>query len=89
LRREIREETNLEIDRIAFVMAQDCIFSTEFYRRVHFVLLNYTCQVAGGADVKLNEEAQEFQWTAPAAALQLPLNQPTRTLLERVLTLAV
>ena len=87
LRREVREETNLDIDQIAFVMAQDCIFSKEFYRRAHFVLLNYTGRVLGGAKVKLNEEAQEFKWTEPGAALKLPLNQPTRTLLERVLTL--
>jgi HAD superfamily hydrolase (TIGR01549 family) len=85
LRREVHEETNLNIDQIAFVMAQDCIFSKEFYRRAHFVLLNYTGRVLGEAKVKLNEEAQEFQWTEPGAALKLPLNQPTRTLLERVL----
>ena len=87
LRREVREETDLNIDQIAFVMAQDCIFSKEFYRRAHFVLLNYTCRVLGEVNVRLNEEAQEFQWTTPTLALQLPLNRPTRTLLERVSTL--
>jgi hypothetical protein len=33
----------------------------------------------------LNEEAQEFRWMPPLEALALPLNQPTRALLERVL----
>ncbi len=87
LRRELREETGLEIDDIQFVLVQDCIHSTEFYRDAHFVLLNYTCRcAAGGSDaVQLNEEAEEYRWLRPTQALDLPLNQPTRTLLEAVL----
>ncbi|HEX4119555.1 MAG TPA: NUDIX domain-containing protein [Verrucomicrobiae bacterium] len=85
LRREIKEETNLEIDALKFVLVQDCIHSKEFYREAHFVLLNYTCRATGATDVKLNEEAQEFRWVPPAQALEMPLNQPTRTLLETVL----
>jgi phosphoglycolate phosphatase len=46
LRREIKEETNLDIDDIQFVLVQDCIHSKEFYRDEHFVLLNYTCRVS-------------------------------------------
>jgi phosphoglycolate phosphatase-like HAD superfamily hydrolase/ADP-ribose pyrophosphatase YjhB (NUDIX family) len=84
LEREIKEETNLDIDEIVFVMVQDCIQSREFYRRAHFVLLNYTCRARGPVDVRLNEEAQEFRWVTPAQALEMPLNQPTRTLLETV-----
>ncbi len=81
LRREVREETNLEVTDIAFVLVQDCIRSKEFYREAHFVLLNYTCRCAGEPEVKLNEEAREFRWVGTAQALELPLNQPTRTLL--------
>ena len=85
LEREIKEETNLDVGDIVFVMAQDCIQSKEFYRRAHFVLLNYTCRARGPLEVRLNEEAQEFRWVTTAQALELPLNQPTRTLLENVL----
>jgi ADP-ribose pyrophosphatase YjhB (NUDIX family)/phosphoglycolate phosphatase-like HAD superfamily hydrolase len=85
LRREIKEETNLEIDSLEFVLVQDCIHSREFYREAHFVLLNYTCRVNGQSAVKLNEEAQEFRWVTPSQALEMPLNHPTRTLLETVL----
>jgi phosphoglycolate phosphatase len=84
LRREIKEETNLEIEKIQFVVAQDCIRSTEFYREAHFVLLNYTCQVEGASEVRLNEEAQEFRWATVKEALQMELNTPTRVLLEKV-----
>ncbi|MBI3878064.1 MAG: NUDIX domain-containing protein, partial [Verrucomicrobia bacterium] len=43
LRRELKEETNLDITDIEFVLVQDCIRSKEFYRDEHFLLLNYTC----------------------------------------------
>ena len=68
LRRELKEETNLEVDNIRFVLVQDCIGSTEFYREAHFVLLNYTCQAQEPLDVKLNEEAQESRWVSLAGA---------------------
>jgi phosphoglycolate phosphatase-like HAD superfamily hydrolase/ADP-ribose pyrophosphatase YjhB (NUDIX family) len=84
LRREIKEETDLEITDIEFALVQDCIHSKEFYRDAHFVLLNYTCRCAGRPAVRLNEEAREFQWMSPAQALAMPINQPTRKLLDVV-----
>jgi phosphoglycolate phosphatase-like HAD superfamily hydrolase/ADP-ribose pyrophosphatase YjhB (NUDIX family) len=81
LRREIKEETNLDIREIEFVLVQDCIHSKEFYRDAHFVLLNYTCRCASRSQVKLNDEAREFRWLSPEQALEMPINQPTRKLL--------
>lgn len=88
LRREIKEETSLDIADIQLVLAQDCIRSREFYREAHFVLLNYTCRVDGPGGVRLNEEAEEFCWVPPEVALKMELNQPTRILLKRVKELA-
>jgi ADP-ribose pyrophosphatase YjhB (NUDIX family) len=86
LRREIKEETGLRVTDIQFVLVQDCIHSREFYRDAHFVLLNYTCRCAGKQPrVKLNHEARASRWVAPAVAAQMPLNTPTRILLEAVL----
>jgi len=84
LRRELKEETNLDIGDIRFVLVQDCIGSKEFYRDAHFVLLNYTCRARLPLDVKLNDEAQEFRWLGIEEAMALPLNQPTRILLEAI-----
>jgi len=81
LRRELKEETNLDIEEIKFVLVQDCIHSKEFYRDAHFVLLNYTCHCVGVPRVVLNDEADEFRWVTLAAALEMPINQPTRKLL--------
>jgi len=81
VRREIKEETNLDITDIKFVLVQDCIHSKEFYRDAHFVLLNYTCRCAGEPEVKLNDEAREFAWVGLERALEMQINQPTRKLL--------
>ena len=82
LRREIKEETDLDIEQIQFVFVQDCIYSKEFYRDAHFVLLNYTCRCVGEPRVRLNDEAQEFRWASVHDALAMELNQPTRILIE-------
>jgi phosphoglycolate phosphatase len=84
LRRELKEETNLDVSDVEFVLVQDCIHSKEFYRDAHFVLLNYTCRAEDTSGIKLNDEAQEFRWLSLAAALKMPINQPTRVLLEAV-----
>ena len=84
LRREIREETGLELRDIQFALVQDCIHSPEFQRPEHFLLLNYVAR-ATTTGVTLNDEAEEFRWLAPADALALNLNQPTRFLLAEAL----
>jgi phosphoglycolate phosphatase len=84
LRRELREETGLEVGEIRFEMVQDAVEPPEFYRRAHFLLLNYTCHVAGDARVALNHEAQDHGWFTLQEAAALALNQPTRVLLDAV-----
>ena len=81
--REIREETGLAVRDAHFVLAQDCVYSPEFYKRAHFVLLNFTCHCDGGA-VTLNDEAQSYLWVTPAEARELPLNSFTRVLVDAV-----
>jgi phosphoglycolate phosphatase len=82
--RETKEETGLDIADIELVLVQDCIRSLEFYREAHFVLLNYTCRTLGSNTVRLNEEAFEYRWVKAEEAFALPLNHPTRFLLETV-----
>ncbi len=80
LRREIREETSIELDDIHFALVQDSIDSPEFMRPEHFLLLNYIARAKTTA-VQLNDEAEDFLWLAPADALSLDLNHPTRFLI--------
>jgi len=81
LHREILEETGLILSQVEFALVQDSIDSAEFIRPAHFLLLNYVAHAAATTDVRLNDEAAEFRWLTPAAAMALPLNEPTRVLL--------
>jgi len=82
LRRELREETGLEVSGIRLVGVQDCIRPEEFYRPAHFVLLCYTCRVVGRPQVRLNGESQAWKWLPLQAALEEDLNEPSRRLLQ-------
>ncbi len=82
LRREIREETGMEIRNIQWALAQDCVNHPQFYKQAHFVLLNYICEAVEPVDVRLNEESQEYQWLPLDQALRESVNEPTRILLE-------
>ncbi len=84
LKREISEETGLDISDIRFVMVQDCIESPEFFRNEHFLLLNYLAK-AVSHEVTLNDEAEEFIWCKMEEALALDLNTATKVLLQRVI----
>ena len=84
LKREIREETALEISDIRFVMNQDCIHSTEFFRPEHFILLSYLAK-ATSHQVTLNEEAEDFRWLDIDEAMELKLNSATKILLQRII----
>lgn len=84
LRREVMEETGLEIEDVRFQMVQDCIQPPEFYKQAHFLLLNYTARVVGPCNVRLNDEAESFQWLPLAETFRLDLNTPTRILVDHV-----
>jgi ADP-ribose pyrophosphatase YjhB (NUDIX family) len=84
--REAREETGLVVRDLEFALVQDCVEHPEFYRQRHFILVNYLARVDGvRPPVRLNHESDAYLWVPPAEAMRLPLNGPTRVLLERAL----
>ena len=80
LKREIKEETNLSIKDIQFVLYQDCIEHPEFYKPRHFLLMNFIARINPG-EVILNYESEKFRWEKIEDALKLPLNEPTKNLI--------
>lgn len=82
--REVSEETGVVLREPRLVMVQDCIDPDEFHRPAHFLLLNYAGEAPDG-EVRLNDEAEEFLWVEPHAALAMDINRPTRLLIEHVL----
>lgn len=72
LRREIREETGLEIRDIEFICFQEFIHDDRFWRRRHFIFFDYTCRT-DSTEVVLNDEAQEYVWVDLDRAKELPV----------------
>ena len=81
LQREFLEETGLSLSNIYWGPVQEAVRSPEFYKEAHFILLNFVA-LTQSTTVTLNDEAQAYVWVTPEDALELPLNTPTRVLVE-------
>ena len=81
LRREIKEETGLEIDDIQLLSLQESIFNPHYHEKRHFLYLDFTCRT-DSVHVVLNEESQAYVWVAVPDAFTLPLHPYTRALLQ-------
>jgi nucleoside triphosphatase len=71
LKREIREEVGLEIERIRFLQFQEAVYSPGFIHPKHFIFLDFLCK-AKTDNVKVdNTEIQDFVWVDPRKALRM------------------
>jgi nucleoside triphosphatase len=61
LRREVREETSLEIYDIVFLGIQEYIKGKEYCEDKHFIFLDFVCRT-NNSDVLLNSEAEYYIW---------------------------
>jgi len=76
LRREVKEETSLDIYDIQFLCFQEFIYDERFWKRSHFIFFDYACRT-DSAEVQLNEEAEEYIWVTVDEALTLPVEHYT------------
>jgi nucleoside triphosphatase len=84
--REVKEETGLDVYDLEFVMMQECVFDEGFYRKMHFIFLDYSCTTdADENEVILNHEAQAYSWVTLDEALNMLLDPYTRRLIEKVI----
>jgi len=81
LKREIKEETGLDIHDIKFVCFQEFIFDPAFYKRKHFIFFDFACKT-DSTDVKLNQEAEEYAWVTLDEALKLDIEPYTKRTIE-------
>ncbi|MBX4196160.1 NUDIX domain-containing protein [Candidatus Pacearchaeota archaeon] len=82
LRREVREETGLEIYDIEFLRPYEYINPLEFHKpEIHCVGLQYICRTHN-KDVRLNNEADDYYWASPHEALQLNVETSTKETIE-------
>jgi len=75
MKREVKEETGLDIEIIAKLGFSDSVFSDEFHKEVHFVFCDFLCRYDG--DNKKIKDHKEFdggfQWMEVNEALKLDL----------------
>jgi nucleoside triphosphatase len=80
LRREVKEETGLDIDNIQLLSLQESIFNPHYFTKRHFLYIDFACTTTS-TQVTLNEECREFVWVTLPDALNLPLHPYTRAFL--------
>jgi nucleoside triphosphatase len=87
VRKEIREETNLEVENIEFLEAKDGGNPEDFERDTHFIFLNFTCRAVNPGEKELDQqEAVEYNWIDPRDALKrLEINESTCDFIENYL----
>jgi nucleoside triphosphatase len=85
LKREIKEETGLDIFDIRFLCFQEFIFDPAFWKKRHFIFFDFACKT-NSANVRLDSEGQGFEWVSVEDALKL--SEPyTRTAIQKYLEL--
>jgi len=87
LRREIKEETNLDVYDINFLLNQEIIIPKDFFKKAHYVSVNFSCK-AKNNNVKLNYEAESCKWIKPDEISGYNLNKPTKELVQCYLKLS-
>lgn len=61
LKREILEETGLDIYDIRLISIKESIYSDSFHEKKHFIFIDYLCRTDSRV-VFLNNEAEEYEW---------------------------
>lgn len=84
LKREAKEETGLNVSNIKFLQYQDFLFGKEYYKKRHFLFLDFSCK-SKSSKVVLNEEGQAYVWKKPKEALRMNLNSYTRKTIKKYL----
>jgi len=71
LKREVKEETNLDIEDIKFINHQDCIFPESFHKKKHFIFMDHLCKAKDPGNVILDDrEGTHYIWLSPEEALK-------------------
>ena len=77
VKREVKEETNLDVTDVRPINFEEMIFDPNFYEKKHFLSMRYSCR-AVSQDVKLNSEGTSFIWVKPDEALRIRITPYTK-----------
>ena len=85
VRREVKEEVGLDVEVVEMLLVQQAIFAPEFYKKRHFIFIDFYCK-SKDQQVKLDQyEIQDYIWVYPGAAYNLKLDSFTRKTLDAYL----
>ena len=74
LKREVNEETGLELIHGEFLCHQEFVYDDTFWEKRHFIFFDFVCRVREGS-VNLNDEAQEFVWVDLNRVNEYPIDK--------------
>lgn len=84
IKREVKEETGLEVDIERLIEAVDnIIFDDEGRIQYHYVLLDYLCQLRGGV-LKAADDVHEIQWVPLRALQSLPITSSLNRVIAKI-----
>src|SRR5712691_2712324 len=85
VKREVKEEVGLDVDVVDMLLIQQAIFAPEFYKKKHFIFIDFYCK-SKNEQVKLDQkEIQDYIWVYPGGAYNLKLDSFTKKTLDKFL----
>ena len=83
LKREVKEEVGLDVQVGNMLLMQEAIFAPEFYKKRHFIFIDFACR-SKEDHVKLDQdEIQDHLWVYPGAAYNLKLDSFTKKTIDK------
>jgi 8-oxo-dGTP diphosphatase len=83
IRREVREETGLEIEPLSvFEIFERIMRDDAGVAEYHYVLIDYICRVTGGT-LRAGDDVCRVEWVKPEGLKSLPITEGTLGVIER------
>ena len=84
IKREIKEETGLDIYDISVKNAKSVVNPKEYHEKIHFLMIDCVCKT-DTAEVSLSDEHIDCKWVTPEEALELDLIKYSREPIEQLI----
>lgn len=85
IKREVKEETGLDVVNIEFICVWDYLPDGNFYKDRHMIFLNHLVYVNKRKVTLDRREAEDYVWVKPKDALKLPLESFTEKTIKQYL----
>jgi nucleoside triphosphatase len=83
IKREVKEEVGLDVKVGELLIVQQAIYPADFYRKDHYVFLDYVCHTKDTDVILDSRELQAYAWVDPKQALGFELEPYTRRFIEK------